>query len=277
MLLSRELTAASLDPVAGRPEALGSALLEQSRAVFDWLRDLSSDEFKRPTVLPDWDVRTLTVHLILVHRGLAKALGQPTNERPLPNAEYVRTYRRNVDSITERPQAATSDHSNPALVSELDLAIGEVAATLSAAELRSVIRAPQGPVQAADFVATRIVEVVVHADDLTRSLPDRRPIPLHRAAFSRCTRTLAEILANQQPGRSVEVRVPPYAAVQCSTSGDPGPSHTRGTPPNVVETDPLTFLRLATGRISWDEGVSAGTVTASGLRANLSSVLPILS
>jgi len=44
-----------------------------------------------------------------------------------------------------------------------------------------------------------------------------------------------------------------------------------------VETDPLTFLRLATGRISWDEGVSAGTVTASGLRANLSSVLPVLS
>jgi uncharacterized protein (TIGR03083 family) len=205
------------------------------------------------------------------------ALSQPTSERPLPNAEYVRTYRRNVDSITERTRATTSDHSSLALVSQLDLAIGEVAATLAAAELGSVIRASRGPVQATDFVATRIVEVVVHADDLTRSLPDRRPIPLHRAALSRCTRTLAEILANQQPGRSVEVRVPPYAAVQCSTSGDPGPSHTRGTPPNVVETDPLTFMRLATGRISWDDGVSAGTVTASGLRANLSSVLPVLS
>ena len=277
MLLSRELTAASLDPVAGRPEALSSALLEQSRAVFDWLRDLSGEEFKRPTVLPDWDVRTLTGHLILVHRGLAKALSQPTSERPLPNAEYVRTYRRNVDSITERTRATTSDHSGPALLSQLDLAIGEVATTLSAAELKSVIRAPRGPVLATDFVATRIVEVVVHADDLTRSVPDRRPIPLHRTALARCTRTLAEILANQQPGRSVEVRVPPYAAVQCSTGGDPGPSHTRGTPPNVVETDPLTFMRLATGRISWDDGVSAGTVTASGLRANLSSVLPLLS
>jgi uncharacterized protein (TIGR03083 family) len=263
--------------VAGQPEALSSALLEQSRAVFDWLRDLSAEEFKRPTVLPDWDVRTLTGHLILVHRGLAKALSQPTSERPLPNAEYVRTYRRNVDSITERTRAATSDHSGPALVSQLDLAIGELAATLSAAELKSAIRASRGPVQATDFVATRIVEVVVHADDLTRSLPDRRPVPLHRAALSRCTRTLAEILANQQPGRSVEVRVPPYAAVQCSTSGDPGPRHTRGTPPNVVETDALTFMRLATGRISWDDGVSAGTVTASGLRANLSSILPVLS
>jgi uncharacterized protein (TIGR03083 family) len=277
MLLSRRLAAASLNCVTGQPEAVGSALLEQSRTIFDWLRDLSGEDFKRPTVLPGWDVRTLTGHLILLHRGLSQALGRPTRERPLPNAEYVRTYRRDVDSITERTLATTGDHSGPALASQLDLAIGEVAAKLSAADLKSVISASRGPVQAANFVATRIVEVVVHADDLSRSLPDRHPIALHRAALSRCTRTLADILANQQPGRSVEVRVPPYAAVQCSTSGDRGPSHTRGTPPNVVETDPLTFLRLATGRISWDEGVSAGTVTASGPRANLSSAFPVLS
>jgi hypothetical protein len=70
--------------------------------------------------------------------------------------------------------------------------------------------------------------------------------------------------------------VPPYAAVQCAIS-DPGPTHTRGTPPNVVETDPLTFLRLATGRIRWTDAVADGTVHASGLRADLSAVLPLLS
>ena len=70
--------------------------------------------------------------------------------------------------------------------------------------------------------------------------------------------------------------MPPYAAVQCAI-GDPGPTHTRGTPPNVVETDPLTFLRLATGRIGWPDAVAAGTVRASGLRANLAPVLPLLS
>ena len=58
---------------------------------------------------------------------------------------------------------------------------------------------------------------------------------------------------------------------------DPGPTHTRGTPPNVVETDPVTFLRLTTGRISWAEGVHAGTIHASGLRADLSGALPLLS
>ena len=70
--------------------------------------------------------------------------------------------------------------------------------------------------------------------------------------------------------------MPPYAAVQCGVGG-PGPTHTRGTPPNVVETDPVTFLRLATGRVSWSDAVGAGRVHASGLRADLSAALPVLS
>jgi hypothetical protein len=64
--------------------------------------------------------------------------------------------------------------------------------------------------------------------------------------------------------------------VQCAIS-DPGPTHTRGNPPNVVETDPLTFLRLTTGRLAWSEAVASGAVHASGLRADLSPVLPLLS
>jgi hypothetical protein len=73
------------------------------------------------------------------------------------------------------------------------------------------------------------------------------------------------------PGRSVEVRVPPVAAVQCVA----GPRHTRGTPPNVVETDPVTWFRLATGRVGWDEAVQSGAVRASGPRADLEPYLPL--
>ena len=116
----------------------------------------------------------------------------------------------------------------------------------------------RGPTTIEDYLATRIVELVVRTDDLNRSLPEAAPAELHRSALSRCTRTLAGILAGQHPGRSVEVRVPPYAAIQCAIT-DPGPTHTRGTPPNVVETDPLTFLRLATGRITWVDAVANGT------------------
>ena len=73
------------------------------------------------------------------------------------------------------------------------------------------------------------------------------------------------------PGRAVEVRVPPVAAVQCV----PGPRHTRGTPPNVVETDPVTWIRLATGRLAWAEAVASGAVQASGARADLAPYLPV--
>jgi hypothetical protein len=98
-------------------------------------------------------------------------------------------------------------------------------------------------------------------------------VPLPRAALGGVVRALAEILAARAPGRSVEVRVPPFVAVQAIA----GPRHTRGTPPNVVETDPVTWLRLATGRAEFAGEVAAGRVTASGQRADLSAVLPLLS
>ena len=63
-------------------------------------------------------------------------------------------------------------------------------------------------------------------------------------ALRAATRYLLDLLAAAAPGRAVEVRVPPYAAVQCIG----GPRHTRGTPANVVEMDPVTWVRLATGR-----------------------------
>ena len=80
-----------------------------------------------------------------------------------------------------------------------------------------------------------------------------------------------EELAASSPGRSVEVRVPPDGAVQAIA----GPRHTRGTPPNVVETDPVTWLALATGRLSWAEATASGRVRASGARADLAPVLPL--
>ena len=84
-------------------------------------------------------------------------------------------------------------------------------------------------------------------------------------------RYLLALLATRHPGRVLEVRVPPVAAVQCL----PGPVHTRGTPPNVVETDPITWIRLAAGRLGWADAVGSGAVHASGPRADLDSYLPL--
>ncbi|GAA4431535.1 sterol carrier family protein [Actinokineospora soli] len=93
-----------------------------------------------------------------------------------------------------------------------------------------------------------------------------------RPALALAVRTSLKLLAGIAPGRSVEVRVPPFAAIQCVE----GPRHTRGTPPNVIETDPRTWLELATGRLTWPDAVATGRVTASGNRADLSTQLPLL-
>lgn len=100
--------------------------------------------------------------------------------------------------------------------------------------------------------------------------------PEDAAALSRATRATAvrytlEELATRAEGNSVEVRVPPFGVCQCIA----GPRHTRGTPPNVIETDPATWLELATGRLRWEAAVGMGRVSASGSRADLSAHLPL--
>lgn len=82
--------------------------------------------------------------------------------------------------------------------------------------------------------------------------------------------TLA-LLTTKAPGRAIEVRVPPYAAVQC---GD-GPTHTRGTPPNTIEMDADTWLALASGKLSWSDAMNNGSISASGVRADLTEYLPL--
>ena len=93
-----------------------------------------------------------------------------------------------------------------------------------------------------------------------------------RPDLAKAVRLSLRTLAQVAPGRSVEVRVPPFAAVQCVE----GPRHTRGTPPNVVEMDARTWLELASGRLLWTDALAAGRVTASGNRADLSALLPIV-
>ena len=98
--------------------------------------------------------------------------------------------------------------------------------------------------------------------------PDGPPRDVLRDAV----RALLARLTERAPGRTVEVRVPPFGAVQCVA----GPRHTRGTPPNVVETDPVTFLSLAAGRVDFATAVADGRVSASGTRADLTALLPLV-
>lgn len=92
-----------------------------------------------------------------------------------------------------------------------------------------------------------------------------------RETIATAVRYLLQVLAEGAEGNTVEIRVPPFGAVQAIE----GPRHTRGTPPNVVETDASTWIALATGRLSWLDAVASGAVAASGTRADLTAFLPV--
>ncbi|MFG1881047.1 sterol carrier family protein [Micromonospora sp. NPDC049102] len=108
------------------------------------------------------------------------------------------------------------------------------------------------------------------AVDVALSALDEGRTP-ERPVLREAVRSLLAVLAERAPGRSVEVRVPPYGAIQCV----PGPRHTRGTPPNVVEMSPQTWLELATGRLAWVGAVAEGRVQVSGVRGDISAYLPL--
>lgn len=104
----------------------------------------------------------------------------------------------------------------------------------------------------------------------TAGRPGAPDVP--RELLATAVRYTLQRLAEQAPGHALEVRVPPYGAVQAVE----GPRHTRGTPPNVVETDAVTWLALATGRIAFSDAIETGRVQASGARADLAPVLPVV-
>lgn len=142
-----------------------------------------------------------------------------------------------------------------------------VEAMLDAALAR---RAGLGP---ADAATLALLEegLVADAVALATALPHRPPA-IPRPSMAGAVRASLARVARQSPGHLIEVRVPPWGAVQIGAPGVAS-AHTRGTPPNVVETDARTWLALAAGRLSWSDAVAGRLVSASGVHADLAHVL----
>jgi hypothetical protein len=122
--------------------------------------------------------------------------------------------------------------------------------------------------RSADPTATRAAVLALEA-----WLRDDSATDPERALIADAVRLTARSLAAVAPGASVEVRVPPFVAVQCIA----GPRHTRGTPPNVVETDPRSWLQLATGLLALPDAAAAGALQMSGSRAGeIAAWLPLV-
>lgn len=240
-----------------------------------------------PTRLGDWTVRELVAHLGLVLDAVPRTTGAEagTGELLTPTGwvAATRTAAPTIDAVArEQTGAGRQFGGAPAEVAAaFDAAVDRMRSTLAdAPDFAPDLRVPTrfGPMLFSDYLVTRLVETVVHGDDLAAALAADLPqgLPPDRQALAAVTRLLADSLAAQAPGGAVELRIPPFAVVQCVA----GPRHTRGTPPNVVETSPLPWIRLATGRTSWAQATGetsdVAELTASGERSDLSSLLPVM-
>lgn len=251
-----------------------SAYLDGHLIIRDWLAALPDDVWSLPSVLPGWTVADLAAHLSMVARSVASLERAPRGVTPLTPLAYMGGYAPAADAIAETARRLASAGRTP---QEWLTALDEHAerAERRLVELEDdnpVVQAPRGPIRLSDYLATRAVELAVHADDLARSVPGIEAPTVPAAVTRTAVRTLLDALVERAPGRAVEVRVPPFAAVQCVE----GPRHTRGTPSNVVEMDATTWLRVATGRLAWADAMAEGRVSASGERADLSPYVPLL-
>ncbi|HEY5199323.1 MAG TPA: sterol carrier family protein [Acidothermaceae bacterium] len=245
----------------------GVACVAQWTRVADAVDALPDDRFDVPSGLPGWRVAELVAHLAMCASSPARWLTEPTPDRAEATvAEYLLCLTAAASSIDERTHSLAAGQSPAQLRANVRAAVDSLRDVMLSTDPALVIPTRLAPMRFDDFLVTRCVEGVVHGLDLSPAVePDA-------GALRIATRALLAALVAKAPGHTVEVRVPPIAAVQCVE----GPRHTRGTPPNVVELDPLTWVRLAAGRLLWTEAVADGRVRASGERSNISALLPIL-
>ncbi|MFG2606915.1 sterol carrier family protein [Streptomyces sp. NPDC048514] len=257
--------ARSYDPARTR-----AAVLAQFGNVREAVRGLTPEQLAVPTRLGEWTVRELVAHigmaLTAVHRALDLPAPPAQDVTPVEWPFATGRRARDIDEFTRGLGAAHPDLD--AYLTGVDDGLRALLAEHPGSRL---LETGAGALPLDDYLVTRAVELVVHTDDLNAAV-EGLEVPYDRQALAAATRLLADALAVKAPGGSTEVRVPPYAVVQCVE----GPRHTRGTPPNVVETDPLTWVRLATGRVAWKDAVAQAKVSASGERADIGDLLPLM-
>ncbi|MFC3573313.1 sterol carrier family protein [Streptomyces yaanensis] len=252
------------------PAKTRAAVLAQFGNVREAVATLTAEQLVLPTRLGDWTVRELIAHTGMALAAVGRFLDKP--EPPKQDAtvlDWPFATSANSGAIAEvAQQLAERNPDLDAFLAGIEKQFTEHLARHPGSRL---LDTSAGAMPLSDYLVTRTVELVVHTDDLNAAVPGL-DIPYDRQALAASTRLLADALAVKAPGASTEVRIPPYAVVQCVE----GPRHTRGTPPNVVETDPLTWIRLATGRMGWQSALADAKVGASGERADLGALLPLM-
>jgi len=183
---------------AVQPDLVG-VLAAQLTVVRDWIAGLSAAEIAMPSVLDGWTVADLIAHV--ARSGSAISQLRPTDAAPLPVGEYVSAYGAAADEIAEGTRAL-------AVATAADR-VGAIdaswASALTSLDLLGngdrVVLGARGPILSSDLVVTRILELVVHADDLGRSLARTGPQDLR--AVDVVAAALIQIWADRHPGQPI--------------------------------------------------------------------------
>lgn len=241
--------------------------MAQWTKIADAIDGLPDDRFDAPTDLPGWRLSELVAHLAMCAGSPARWLAEPVPVKADANvAAYLLGLKDAAGDVDARTHDRAAGRTPGELRADVRAAVDGLRAVVSETDPARVIPTRLAPMRFDDFLVTRCVEGVVHGLDLEPVVePDRDALKI-------AARALLAALVSNAPGHTVEVRVPPIAAVQCVE----GPRHTRGTPSNVVELDALTWVQLAAGRLSWSDGIADGRVRASGERSDISALLPLL-
>lgn len=209
-----------------------------------------------PTACAGWTVADLDNHMANNLKGLAAVEERRVDGPPTGGvagwADNLAGFATIADEIARGGRLRTRDLVQPALTA------------LDTHSAETVVHQATGDHTLHHAATFRVIEAVVHALDV-----EIQPDPV---ALKLVVKELAGVLAERHPGKSVEVRVAPYTAVQCLA----GPRHTRGTPPNVVEADPVAWVLACAGRAAWHDLVRTGRIRASGERSDLSALLPLV-
>ena len=197
-----------------------------------------------------------------------QTLDCPTNTRPGSLSEHLTDRQHAEQAIRDVIRSVIGHDLAPTLAPQADRLVTDLRSTLLTHALPATVDSLFGTVRLVDYLRGVLIEAVATALRFrTEVLPQ---------ALTETTRSLASVLGERYPGSVIEVRVPPDAAVQLGAFGS-GPSHTRGTPPNVAEMNPVTFVSLATGLRTWQQERDGHRVSASGAQVDaVALMLPVI-
>jgi len=233
------------------------------------VKSLGDKDFKQPTKLDGWNVAALVAHIARNGTTITDRIARGTNDAP---ENDVLAYLSGMSALAADVRDRAAGIGAETKPKDLRASVVAAADAVAAVDAPFTLSIPgyNGTLSLGDFLVTRCVEGVAHGLDLkyATGVPEA-PDP---TALKVAVRILAALVERAAPGKAVEVRVPGHVAFQCLS----GPKHTRGTPGNVVECDPVAFMEVASGRRTWSDAVATGSIRGSGGRADLSEWLPVI-